>query len=446
MSTAISNWMVPMLRIQSCLRFLFLIVSFAITAEAISQGSGRLSGRVTETGTGEPLIGVNVVFEGTTQGTVTDVDGYYVIMNVTPGVYSVRFSMIGFGAKIVRDFRVSINESPVLNMTMAEEAFQGDEVVITADREIVKLDLSSSRTLVTSQTLQNSPVSNLEEVLATYPGISLSAGAGGSGLVIRGGNINETNIIVDGLSTRDMRTQQPNTTLNLTAINELEVISGGFTAEYGGIRSGVVNVVTKEGRLDKYEVAVDYRIAPPQQKHFGPSPYSIDGPFWKVYAGQDAMTGITQEMVSAGTYPFTFIGWNEFSKQRLADGNPQTDLTPQEALEVWKWQHRKRDYANKPDHIFDVTISGPLPFLYNTSFMVSQRYDDLQLIYPLSRNNSIASSTIAKVTTRLSGGKKISLNAGYLVKEGVSSGVYSSSVGVIDGTRQGNLYARNSLS
>lgn len=429
---------------MKCLILAAILLS--ITVDAFSQGSGRITGRVLEVGTNEPLIGVNVFLEGTTQGTVTDLDGYYVILNVTPGTYTVRFSMIGFGTKVVQGFRVHINETANLNMELAEEAFEGDEVVITADREIVKLDLSSSRTLVTSQTLQNSPVSNLEEVLATYPGISLSAGAGGSGLVIRGGNINETNIIVDGLSTRDMRTQQPNTTLNLTAINELEVISGGFTAEYGGIRSGVVNVVTKEGRLDRYEVAVDYRIAPPQQKHFGPSPYGIDSPFWKVYAGPDAMTGITQDMVDAGQYPFPFIGWNEFSKQRLADGNPETDMTPQEALEVWKWQHRKRDYANKPDHIFDVTLSGPMPFLNNTSFMISQRYDDLQLIYPLSRNNSIASSSIAKITTRLSGGKKISLSAGYLIKEGVSSGVYNSSIGVIDGTRQGNSYARNSLS
>ncbi len=432
--------------LQSSLRFIFAAILLFVSVDAFSQGAGRITGRVLETGTNEPLIGVNVFLEGTTQGTVTDLEGYYVILNVTPGTYTVRFSMIGFGTKVVQQFRIHINETANLNMDMAEEAFEGDEVVITADREIVKLDLSSSRTLVTSQTLQNSPVANLEEVLATYPGISLSAGAGGSGLVIRGGNINETNIIVDGLSTRDMRTQQPNTTLNLTAINELEVISGGFTAEYGGIRSGVVNVVTKEGRLDKYEVAVDYRIAPPQQKHFGESPYGINGPFWQVYAGQDAMTGITPEMVTNGQYPFTFIGWNEFSKQRLADGNPATDLTPQEALEVWKWQHRKREYANKPDHIFDVTLSGPMPFLNNTSFMLSQRYDDLQLVYPLSRNNSIASSTIAKVTTRFSGGKKVSLSAGYLVKEGVSSGVYNSSVGVIDGTRQGNSYARNSLS
>lgn len=433
-------------RIEPFRTLVGVVLLLAAASTASAQSSGRLTGRVLEAGTNEPLIGVNVVLQGTTQGTVTDLDGYYVILNITPGVYTVRYSMIGFGTHIVRDIRISLNETANLNVTMAEEAFQGEEVVVSAERELVKLDLSSSRTLVTSQSIQNTPVSNLEEVLSTFPGISLSAGSEGSGLVIRGGNINETNIIVDGLSTRDMRTQQPNTTLNLTAINELEVISGGFTAEYGGIRSGVVNVVTKEGRTDRFEAVVDYRVGPPQKKHFGPSPFGIDGPFWQVYAGPDAMTGVTPEMVEDGRYPFTFIGWNEFSKQRLADGNPETDVTPQEALEIWKWQHRNRAYANKPDHILDVTVSGPVPMMRNTSFMVSQRYDDLQLIYPLSRNNSIASSTLFKLTTRMSGGRKLSLNAGYLTKEGVSSGVYNTSVGVIDGTRQGNSYARNSLS
>jgi outer membrane receptor for ferrienterochelin and colicin len=154
----------------------------------------------------------------------------------------------------------------------------GEEIVVTAQQERVRLDVSSSRTLITAMDIETVPVSNFEEVLSTFPGITLQAGADGTGLVIRGGNINETNIVVDGLSTRDMRTQQPNTTLNLTAINELEVISGGFTAEHGGIRSGMVNVVTREGRQDRYEVIVDYRFAPPQQKHFGPSPYSATVP------------------------------------------------------------------------------------------------------------------------------------------------------------------------
>ncbi|HEX7071061.1 MAG TPA: TonB-dependent receptor, partial [Rhodothermales bacterium] len=385
-------------------RLLPLIVAFAclsLSSNALAQTTGSIQGRVTDAASGEPLAGANVVLVGTTNGAMADVDGYYYILNIPPGTYDVRASMVGFVTQIVEGFRVHLNESPTLNFSMAEETIVGEEVVVTAETETVKLDVSSSRTLITAQNLEQIPVTNFEEVLAIYPGIELEAGADGSGLVIRGGNINETNIVVDGLSTRDMRTQQPNTTLNLTAINELEVISGGFTAEYGGIRSGMVNVVTREGKLDKYEAFADVRVAPPQQKHFGPSPYSTDGPWWKVYAGPDAMTGVTQEMVDAGKYPFTFIGWNEFAKQRLADGNPETDVTPQEALEIWKWQHRPMPYAQAPDYIVDVTLTGPVPGIRNFSFMASQRYDNLQLAYPMSRKNSIAASSLFKLTAHL---------------------------------------------
>ncbi len=416
-----------------------------LQSSVYAQRTGTVTGRVTEAETEEPLVGANVVLKGTTIGAVTDEEGFYYIVNISPGTYDVAASMIGFATRIVENVDVHLNESRTIHFEMQEQTIEGEEIVVTASPETVKLDVSSSRTLITAKNLESAPVSNFEEVMSIYPGISLTAGAEGTGLVIRGGNINETNIVVDGLSTRDMRTQQPNTTLNLTAIRELELLSGGFTAEHGGIRSGMVNIVTRDGSMDRYDAIVDFRLSPPQQKHFGPSPYSTEGPFWQVYAGPDAMTGVTQDMVDDGKYPFEFIGWNEFARQRLADGNEETDMTPQEALEVWKWQHRPREYAKRPDYILDMTVSGPAPILPKTTFMASQRIDDLQLAYPLSRDNSVSSSTLLKLTTQLGGGRKLSINGGYLEKHGVGANMYSTSIGIIDGTRQGTSYARNAL-
>ncbi|MDG5766284.1 TonB-dependent receptor [Balneolales bacterium ANBcel1] len=423
----------------------FILMLLLGASDMYAQTTGRVTGRVLEEGTGEPLTGVNIHLQGTTIGAVTDLEGYYTIINIAPDEYTVVASMIGFTTQRVEEVRVHMNQTEHIDFTMSMSAYEGEEVVLTAQRQRVQMELSQSRTLVDARAISDSPVSNLEEMLSTFPGISLTSGADGSGLVIRGGNINETNIFVDGLSTRDMRTQQPNTTLNLTAVNELEVMSGGFTADHGGIRSGMVTIVTRDGRLDKYDLIVDYRISPPQKKHFGPSPYHLDGPFWQVYAGPDAMTGVTREMVDTGEYPFTFVGWNEVSRSRLADGNPETDVNPQEALEIWKWQHRHREYANKPDHVLDMTLTGPVPFLGNTTFMASQRYDDLQLAYPLSRNNSISSSTLFKLTSHLGGGKRLSWNHGYLLNKGVSAGQYGYSVGMVNGTRQGTSFARNAL-
>jgi hypothetical protein len=354
-----------------------VILVLGLSEDVMGQG-GRITGRIIDQETNQPLVGVNVLLVGTTLGAATDLQGYYYIINIPPGTYTLRASMIGYATQIVENARVHINESLTLDFVMAIEAIMGEEVVVTAERPAVKLDVSSSRNVLTVETVEASAVNSFEEILQMLPGIGLAAGEDGSGIIVRGGSLNETDIVIDGLSTRDRRTQQPNTTINLTAINEVEILSGGFNAEYGNIRSGMINVVTKEGQLDRYAIALDVRVSPAQQKHFGPSPYSIDGPFWQVYTGQDAMTGVTEEMVRQGLYPFAFVGWNEISRQRLADGNPDTDMTPQELLELWKWQHRNRPYANKPDYVFDGTISGKIP-MTSITFMASQRYEDLHL-------------------------------------------------------------------
>jgi hypothetical protein len=152
---------------------------------------------------------------------------------------------------------------------------------------------------------------------------------------------------------------------------------------------------------------MDYRISPPARKHFGPSPYDLDGPFWQVYNGADSFTGITQDMVDEGNYPFTFPGWNEVSRSLIADPDPNNDRTPQALLELWKWQHRSREYAQDPDHVLDVTLSGPV-FKLPVSFLIAQRYENLQLVYPFSRNNSTTSNTILKFTSQINPKMKLS--------------------------------------
>ncbi len=364
------------------------------------------------------------------------------ILNLPPNVYSVKATMIGYAPLLQRQVKVSINQTTTLDFALSPEALQGETVVIEASRPVVQLDVSASQKILTAEAIQSRPLDNLEEILATEVGVTLSASTEGSGLIVRGGGLNETDIVIDGLSTRNERTQQPLTNISLTAIQEVEILTGGFNAEFGDIRSGLVNVITKEGSLERYTVSFDGKIRPSQRKHFGPSPFSIDGPFWRVYAGADAFAGVTQELVDQGSYPFTFVGWNEVARQFLADTDPNNDSTPQELLEIWKWQHRNRDYANKPDYIGDISIGGRVPFT-SVSFLLSQRYEDLQLAYPFSRNNSLASTTLFKLTKQLSPSLKLSLNNNYILVKGVDGDIYGDTIGMITGTREGTSYARD---
>lgn len=423
---------------------LVLLIVLMVGANVLFGAAGKISGRVVDSATNDPLIGVNIIIEGTSIGTSTDQDGYYFLINVSPGVYSVVAQMIGYAETHQENVRVSTNQTTNADFTLRIEAIQGETVVVEAQRPPVQMDVSSSQIILTAEDIRNRPLDNFEEILASEVGISLEAGSEGTGLQIRGGGINETDILIDGLSTRNERNQQPMTSLNLTAIKEVEIITGGFPAEYGNVRSGMVNVVTKDGSLDKYSFDFDFRYASPQKKHFGPSPYGIDGPFWKVYAGEDAFTGISSEMVDDGLYPFEFVGWNAVARQFLADPDQSNDMTPQELVEVWKWQHRIRKYADKPDAITDFSFSGKVPFLPVT-FLLSQRYEDMQLAYPFSRNNSVNSSSILKFTMFPKPGMRLSFLNNYMVAKGVSAGIYDNSTGMITGSREGTEFARNEL-
>jgi outer membrane receptor protein involved in Fe transport len=429
---------------KQCILFVGALLLFAVFATNAWSAAGKIAGQVVDQSTGEPLPGVNVVIQDTKLGAATDEEGFYFILNIPPGTYNVQAIIVGYAKLVQENVKVNVNQTTTLNFKMKEEALKGETVVVEAERPVIQMDVSSSQKIVTSEAIQNRPVDNLEEVLSTEVGIQLHANTDGSGLIVRGGGLNETDIVVDGLSTRNERNQQPMTTLNLSAIQEIEVLTGGFNAEYGDIRSGMVNVVTKEGGLNRYTMNLDARISPPDFKHFGPSPFGISGPFWQTYAGPDAFTGITQDMVDAGKYPFTFVGWNEVARQFLTDADPTNDMTPQALLELWKWQHRNREYANKPDYIFDGAISGPIPGI-PVAFMLSQRYENLQLVYPFSRNNSIASNTLLKLTSHLTPEMKLSFTNNFMLVRGVSGSIYDDTNGLIMGTRQGTEYARDAF-
>lgn len=427
---------------------LFVLILFLLAAFSsgmVYANTGKIAGQVKDKSTNEPLPGVNITVEGTRMGASTDADGYFFIINIPPETYTLKAEMIGYATFIMENLDVSLNQTTTANFLLETQAVEGQTVVVEATRPVVQLDVSSSQRIVTQEILQDRPLENLEEILATEAGIQLSASGEGTGLIIRGGGLNETDIIVDGLSTRNERNQQPVTNLSLTAIQEVEILTGGFNAEYGDIRSGLVNVTTREGSLDRFAVNADYRISPAARKHFGPSPFDLEGPFWQVYAGPNSFTGVSQEMVNSGQYPFTFEGWDKVAESLVQDPDPSNDMTPQALLELWKWQHRTRPYADKPDHIADFTLSGPIPKT-PISFLVSQRYEDLQLVYPFSRNNSTASNTILKLTTHINPKMKLSLNNNYLVGHGVSGSIYDDTNGMMTGSWEGVEYAKNVIS
>ncbi|MFQ5568059.1 MAG: TonB-dependent receptor domain-containing protein [Rhodothermales bacterium] len=228
------------------LAILVLIGSLSV-ADATAQTTGKIAGTVIDTSTGETLPGVNVLIEGTTQGTSTDINGRFVIIGVRPGVYTIVASFVGFSTERREGVAVNIDLTTTVDFSLREEVFEGEEIVVIAEAIAVRKDLTSSEARVTSETIDRLPVQELGQVLNVQAGITDQNG----GLHIRGGRSSEILYMVDGVPVTDSFDGSRAIEVENGGIQELQVISGTFNAEYGNAMSGVINVVTKEGRSDR---------------------------------------------------------------------------------------------------------------------------------------------------------------------------------------------------
>jgi outer membrane receptor protein involved in Fe transport len=363
-----------------------LVLGFSISL--LAGTTGKIAGKVTDAETGQPLVGVNIIVEGTTLGAATNLDGSYAILNVPPGTYNVRFSMVSYERIVVRGVVVEIDLTSNVDAELKSATLTVDEVVISARQPVVVKDVANSVTNIKTENIQTLPVQTVSEVLNLQAGIQ----QGSTGILVRGGGANQTVYMVDGMNLNDERSNIPYSAVSLASAKNIQVQTGGFNAEYGNVRSGIVNIVTKDGERDRYTATINVSIAPPQKKHFGISPYDPNSYYNRPYTdpavcwtGTDngAWDEYTQE-----SYP-EFQGWNAIALKTLQDSDPKNDLTPLGAKTLWEWQRRRAGDIKKPDYTIDAGFGGPVPFighmLGDLRFYFTYFAERDMFVYPLSR-------------------------------------------------------------
>jgi len=225
--------------------FAYLFIAMFLCSIAFAGTTGKIVGIVKDASTGDPLPGVNVILEGTTMGAATDVNGYYFVINVPPGTYTMRAEMIGYQSQVVENVKVSVDMTTTinfnLNMTVLEA---GQEVTVVAQRPMVQKDMTSSLSAVSSDEIQAMPVQEVSDVLELQAGL-VRDGLGG--IHVRGGRTGEISYWVDGIAATDNYSGNLGVEVENSSVQELQVISGTFNAEYGQAMSAIVNIVTKEG-------------------------------------------------------------------------------------------------------------------------------------------------------------------------------------------------------
>ncbi len=227
------------------LNFLLLsLASLIFTVSINAATTGKIAGRIIDS-TGEPLPFVNIIVLGTNYGAAADIDGYYSILNIPPGTYEVKASAIGYNATIVQNVKVSIDLTTNVDFTLTETSLElGEDVVVVATKPMVQKDLTASTSVVGGDMIKELPVSDLGDVLSLQAGIVISPGGG---IHVRGGRSGQVAYQIDGVPITDSYDGSTVVEVNQNAVQEMQVISGAFNAEYGQALSGVVNVVTKDG-------------------------------------------------------------------------------------------------------------------------------------------------------------------------------------------------------
>ncbi len=246
-----------MMRKFIALFFLAIVLGPAILHAGIH---GILKGKVLDE-EGKGVIGASVMVEGTTRGTyVKSKDGAYQVANIVAGEYTIVYRSVG-KPEIKKKIRISADEVTEIDVVMKDKSVEMKEIVIESSKMVEKTPSGKIDKLDT-KALTSTAREGITSVIALSAGVRND----GSGFNIRGSRSSETQIRVDGFDVGNQFTgglgaggtkYYPMVSANAT--EEVQVLTGNFTAEYGEAQGGVVNSVVKTGRTDRYEGFLRYR-------------------------------------------------------------------------------------------------------------------------------------------------------------------------------------------
>ena len=417
--------------VTSC--FLVLIVS----TMSFAQTTGKIAGVVTDATTGEKLAGVTVVVQGTSLGAAADINGFYAILNLTPGTYTLRASMVGYAPTLVENVRVAIDQTTEIDLKLSEAAVTTKEVTIVASRPVIQKDVSASTTNINPAEVASMPTVTVAGAIQLQAGIQTN----NSGLVIRGAGSDQTAFMVDGFTLRDERSNYTWQVISMTSVKDIQVQTGGFNAEYGNIRSGVVNVTTNSGSPDHYTISVISQIAPPQAQNFGGAINGLNTYFVRPYMDPSvAYYGTNDGAWNAKTqseYP-GFDGWIAESQKSLAAGDSAQFLSPAAAQKVWEWVHRKDFSVLKPNYNIDASFGGPFPVvskqLGDLRFWASYVRQQTEYMVPLTTDGYTTYNGSLKLTSDVGPGMELYVE-GMLGQQAGTSLSRSGSYGIFQNTQ-----------
>lgn len=349
----------PIKKIAAC----FLLTTM-YSSVCLAGNTGKISGRVIDKASREPLIGANIFVQDLKLGAATDLNGDYYILNVPPGIYTLTASMIGYETVNKSNVAVIIDRTTTLNFILETKSIEVTGVTVVAERPVVDKDLTASEQIVTSKVLETSGARSIQEVLVTLPGFFndnsyLAWQRGRTKAYVRGSSNVQAVYMLDNLSVNSGLVSDNYSGFNTSTIEQISVLTGGYNAEYGEGRSSIVNIVSKEAPLGIHGTLIG-RVRPAGVYHFGKNMYSKEN----------------NDYLSTGIDYWTRQSQN--ANSQFYQGNPDS------LLQVWRKQTTPNDvlgnYANRPEYEYEGTIYGSVT--EQLSFLASGRFKQGVGIFP----------------------------------------------------------------
>ncbi|MBP9122896.1 MAG: TonB-dependent receptor [Ignavibacteriaceae bacterium] len=431
-------------------KILLLFVLLTGISEIQAQ-RGKLSGVITDAQTGEKLPGVAVRIDGTNLGGISDIDGNYFILNIPAGKYTVTSSFVGYAKYIVSNVEINIDRTTELDVKLKQSTFEMDEVVVIAEKPKVIKDQTSSSSTIDEEQISAAPIEGLRGILDLTAGFQKNEKGTYS---VRGSGSYEVNYQINGVEQINSATTSPGSfgveksnnswkyDVNPIGVQQMQLISGGFSAEYGNAQAGVVKVVLKEGspRLSG-EVRVEYR--PPGQYHFGKYIYDESTYEWQKWGQLNNWMAYKDSSFFLQDLGITSPSRYKWLYDKVQNGTATADelntwnnVLSQEinwAYNTWIYNHKPGD--DNPLGVYDYReraytrvmfgFGGPLGKDPNKlKFFLSGEYKKNPTRLPTSEKDQVYQNYILNMTYQPFTSHKLKLMLGYQNYQG---GIWSGS-------------------
>jgi outer membrane receptor for ferrienterochelin and colicin len=233
-------------------RKLLTVLVLMVLSPVLLLAAGKIRGKVVDKGTGEPLVGANVVVVGTSMGAATNIAGEFIILNVPPGTYTMRSSYVGYQTITISNIRVNNELSTDASFQLPSEGVTVQTVEIVAERPLINKSATNAVRIIDAEFFEKLPARGTNAAIVIQPGVV----SFGGNIYIRGGRPDEVGYMVEGVTATDVVNGGNAVYTSAEAVEQLQVQAGGFSAEFGNANAGLVQSQLRIGNPEQWRANV----------------------------------------------------------------------------------------------------------------------------------------------------------------------------------------------